>query len=321
MKTAVAVIIVAVMSFAEVEACYRCGHNPCRIAYPTVHERVFTTEKAVAVPTDNSFRVTYNLTFPAPAASGSTVYGYHQQPYVPLDPSLFINAASRYLELSQQTAQRGFSDFNQSASLVLQGQAGIAEVQARAQLLERATQLVAATAPGSSSSITLRASRDAGGKFSWDVQPGTPVGDVQSIMTRHCVSCHQPGGRKPTPDLRDLSILDPSWEPEILDRITTGDLGRRMPPGGSLASGEIAAIYRASSICGGGRTNGPPAAAVERNPYQDYGVPPPVIERERPVPVPVPVPVPRPGPTPKKPPPEPKPEPKPDPKIPPDKDP
>lgn len=196
--------------------CSRCGYygSACRYtAAPSYHQNY-------SYPyTDHRFQVTYNITAPLPAAAGSTLYQYQQYPY--LDPALYLNAASRYLELSQDTSRRGFESFSQTATLQLQGQAQIAELQAKTQLYEQLSKFAAPLAAGGS--ITLRASRDATGRLTLEQSgPLAATDRFSETLRTHCASCHKPGGRKPEPDLSDLANLDlGKWGAEIVYRVTT----------------------------------------------------------------------------------------------------
>lgn len=253
-------VLTLIIAAAEASACGRCGYSVCRIATSYVAPQPVT----YTYPTtnyDQRLQVNYTLTFPPPAVSGSTYYGYTPQAYSFLDPALFVNAASRYLETAQYASSQGFSQFNQSAALVLQHQAGVAEVQARTALLQEAARLVASTAPGSSTVFQLRATRDGGGRLTVEgvsdgtapplTAPGPIASNPAEIIRAKCVSCHGAGKQEGGLRLDDLAGLDRSFEVKILDRITTLDPAKRMPRGGTLTAAEISALFKASSLCGG----------------------------------------------------------------------
>lgn len=298
--------IVCVLFAQSAEACRFCGYSVCRISYPQVTQQFVTKEKVVPVETIG-FQANYTIHFPPPAVGGSTVYGYQQ--FLQLDPmqaySLWLNSAARYNESAQYAATKGNSEFNQTAALIIGGQASVAESHYTAQSIKELSTLVAQLKGSGAQRGVIAYERSSDGRFSVSNLPAGEL-SVAEIVNGKCVRCHGPTRAEKGLRLDDLPNLDKEYERKILHRITTADLNERMPPGGTLSPDEISAFYRASSICGGGRTNG--AASSAAQPYYPEPSPPAVIERERPVPVPVPVPVPRDRP--KKPPPEPKPEPK-----------
>jgi hypothetical protein len=227
-------------------ACGRCGFAVCRYQVHVVEK-----ERLVPVATDLSFHVSYTLHFPPPAAAGTTGFAYTPAQVSFLDPALFLNSASRYLETAQSAAQKGFGELNQSAALVLDGQRSVAEVQARAALLTEAAKLMASTAPSGGAPLPLRASRDADGRLRIEAAAlPQPSADLRTIITNKCVRCHGPAKAEAGLNLANLGILDPSYDAKILDRISTADPARRMPKGGTLTPDEIAVFFRASQIGG-----------------------------------------------------------------------
>lgn len=204
--------------------------------------------------------VVYNVAFPPQAISGSTQYGYGADQYKFLDPALFMNAASRYMETGQLAAQKGFSEFSAASASILSQQAGIAEIQARSALLQEAAKLVASTAVGTSSAVRIQASRDASGALHLDSQPLAPVaaGTVGEIFSRKCSSCHNATKKEGGLDLTNLAVLDRKYEREILRRIVTDDASLRMPKGGKLSTDEIMTIIQASTS---GSADVPPKAS------------------------------------------------------------
>lgn len=229
MRFLVAVALVVGLSSAAFP-CGRCGFQVCRYQYPA---KLHTAQPYNY--TDQRFQVTYNLSLPPPAASGSTIYQYQQQQYgYGLDPAQFMNASSRYLELSQDTARRGFEQFQQTAQLSLQGQAALAELQASRELYETLLKFKPLSGLASGQSLTIRASRGADGRIQLEHPEGTVAGggdEAVKLVSTACATCHQPGGRQPTPDLSDLSKLDLArWGADIVHRLTTSDPKEMMPP-------------------------------------------------------------------------------------------
>lgn len=206
--------------------------------------------------------VVYNVAFPPQVASGSTLYGYNADQYKFLDPALFMNAATRYMETGQLAAQKGFSEFASASSSILSQQAGIAELHARSALLQEAAKLVAATASGSSTAVRIQASRDVSGALHLESQPLAPVsaGTVAEIFSRKCSSCHNATKKNGGLDLSNLATLDRKHEREILKRIVTDDPELRMPKGSKLTTDEIMTIIQASTS-GAAELPRPPAAA------------------------------------------------------------
>lgn len=237
-------------------ACGRCGFAVCRYQAASHgaahHTQAVEKERLVPVATDHSFHVSFTLHFPPPTATGATGFAYVPAQMSFLDPALFLNSASRYLETAQGAAQKGFSEFHQSAALVLEGQRSVAEVQARAALLAEAAKLLANTAPSGSVPLPLRASRDAESRLRIETGPLPQAAiDVRTIIANKCVRCHGAAKAEGGLNLANFDVLDRASErAKILDRITTADPVRRMPKGGTLTADEIAAFFRASQIGG-----------------------------------------------------------------------
>src|SRR5438093_9542567 len=85
-----------------------CAHHAQAQCYGYRQHSYATPSYVYQYPyTDNSFNVTYRISFPAPAATGSTIYS-NTQPYglSQLDPlevlKLKVNAGQRGMELGAQ---------------------------------------------------------------------------------------------------------------------------------------------------------------------------------------------------------------------------
>lgn len=230
--------------------CGRCGYAVCRYSYSPA----YYTAAPYVPPTYNSYdtglRVTYNISYPYPAVAGATGFGYNAPQYNFLDAALVMNAGSRYLELAQQNAGNGFQQFQQTASLILQGQQGIAETNARTALLESTARLIASTAPTGAGAVSWRVTRDADGRVHFEQDgaggPGAATAtarsgplNLASIITGRCATCHSASRREGGLDLSDPGKIDRDTALNMLDRITTRDPARRMPKGSSLPPEEI----------------------------------------------------------------------------------
>lgn len=230
------IAICLVMAIADAAAaCGRCGYSVCRFQYPVKYH----TSQPYNY-TDQRLQVTYNISAPVPAAAGSTIYQYQQQygGYAQLDPAAWLNASTRHLEQAQITAQKGFSEFNQSAAIQFAAQAGLAELQLSNELYNTLLKFKQPLLEGQS--VTIRAHRGADGRMSLEHVPAPPgaTGDASGflgLMRKACADCHRPGGRKPEPDLSDLTSLDLGrWGADIIYRVNTSNAAEAMPPPGGV---------------------------------------------------------------------------------------
>jgi hypothetical protein len=233
------IVFSLMLSAAETAwACGRCGFTVCRFQPATTHHSPLTPHHLPLTThhTDQSFHVSYTLHFPPPALAGTTGFAYGPPQFSVLDPALFLNAASRYMDTAQAAAQKGFTEFNQSAALVIDGQRSLAELQARAALLAEANKLLG-SAPPAANLESLRINRAA----------AQPSAEVRTIIADKCLRCHGAGKADGGLNLSAANLSDRALEAKILDRITTADPSRRMPKGGTLTVDEITAFFRATS--------------------------------------------------------------------------
>lgn len=261
----VAAAVLVALACNNAHACSRCGYAVCRHQYAAVYHTAAPYVAPVVTPSydyvDHRFQVTYNITFPPPAASGATAYAYTPPTLSLLDPALYLNSASRYLEFSQQTSQSAFQQFNQTSQVILQTQQGIEELRTRERLLERAAQLVAATqasgsatqASGSRLQATAEVERPPAGApmlkpEAWSPKPAS----VDAIVAAKCVRCHGPDRQNGGLRLDNLAGLDRRFESKIIAKILADDPAERMPPPGAekLSIAEKLTFLRASGICG-----------------------------------------------------------------------
>jgi mono/diheme cytochrome c family protein len=230
---------------------------------------------------DNRFQVTYNVTLPPPAVTGSTIYGniatYGTAPYgfSLLDPleayRLRINAGQRGMELGAQLVQ--------SADVVIAQAAAAQESQLKLRLLEELDRFVNGASAAGGAALQLRASRDAQGRLQVETAPsanstvasapsaGSPLLDVQAITKAKCVACHGSGKKEKGLDLSDVLALDPKYEEVILKRILPDDPKDQMPPPGSglrLSFDEKMAFVKTSHVCRGKPAEAAPAQPAKR---------------------------------------------------------
>lgn len=340
-RTFLSAIVGLTMFFAsggKAHACRRCGYSVCRYQYATQYHTTTPYNYTYNYP-DNSFRVTYNINFPQYPTPGSTIFEqsrYQSQIYqnqaAILQPEQFINAASRHLELSHSTLQQGFSDFNQTASLLFQGQQNVLELQTRADIArEIMREFPRLPQPGQTAQYTI--SRSASGKITVDPprtngqangqygNGGNAFADrMAATIQQACIRCHSPGGERSETDLRDLSKLTREQYESILFRVLTDDPEKIMPPPRTnivLAAEQKVDFTKLCLSALSSATKSPPAKLPVP---ASNDVPPPIPQQplpQQPPQLPLPSPPPR-DPKPKEPKEEPKDKPKDEPKDDPD---
>jgi hypothetical protein len=227
-------------------ACRFCGsYTNCRYYAPAVVKSTPVNNTSY----DQRFQVTYNLSLPAPAQAGSTLFQYSQQAFPYVQPELYFNAAARYQEQAAANAAEGYRNFTQAASLVFAQQAEIANTHAKTAFVEAVAKATAPLPVGGSLNFSLTATRGADGRIQIQQNGAAPSAQVElnpaAIVKAKCVRCHQRGAEAAYFDLTDLSKLTPDMGRAILDRITTSDPRARMPKGGSLSPAEIYVMHEA----------------------------------------------------------------------------
>ena len=214
----VAFILVAIVA-ADASACTRCGLFGRRCRFFSGHvDAVAVTPYVAATP--QTLVIQNNLNAPNGAAAflapqGQSVYGLAQaaQPYY-LDPSAVLRQAAELTKGAQQLAQQGLTGYNQTASLALTLQASQPAIQAAALTVPQQLNT------GRSVSQTIKLTQNASGQ--WTVEAGSsenqgggeggaptqpavppsPLSDPQpeapgaipsggqSLVAKHCASCH-----------------------------------------------------------------------------------------------------------------------------------
>lgn len=225
-------------------ACGRCGYRACRY-------RQQYSQPVAPVITDRSFNVTYSITLPQPAVGGSTGFVYTAPQYNLLDPSLWLNSATRYQELSQQLASQGNREMTRTATLIIQGQQNIAEIQARAELLKLTQQILQSTKPARPFQIVTTV--DERGEVKINQRTIVPGGlAVNQIIAKSCLPCHSAGKKKGGLDLTNVGNLPQGKEKTILSRILYDRPGKpRMPLGSDPLPLEhiLTFVRESSSFC------------------------------------------------------------------------
>lgn len=233
--------------------------------------------------TDNSvtYQYTYNISYGQfPADQGSTVYGYPSSLFESADVYGNIDLGAQLDGMNRLAGQLGsdatsvVNGFKDTVDRLGANQARIAEIRANkdaivATLLANSEQTRAnaelAKALRASDSLHYERRENitrGDGQTRVNPDPANPnpvpapapsaqLQAVQAIVDKSCASCHNPGSKKGGLDLSDLRAVTNPQAKKIVDRITTAESSRRMPPRQEghepvlLTPDEIATIIKA----------------------------------------------------------------------------
>lgn len=201
------------------------------------------------------------------APQGSTVFGYNEiaDVYGNVDLGGLYQSAIRLAEASQRSgdnatngAMQLVDQFGDRAQGLLSQQLAIAEINAKTTGVTNAARALgdAIKAEG-----RIRVEKKVEGPAP-PVPGGSPILDEPSakaanaddtfnkltaLVQTKCVSCH--GGKTTEAGLSlvDLGKIDDDTVKKILERITTGNVEKRMPPGKPLAPAEIGLFFKAAN--------------------------------------------------------------------------
>ena len=214
---ACSLILVAVVA-ADASACTRCGLFGRRCRFFSGHVDAIAVAPYVAA-TPQNLVIQNNYNAPNGAAAflapqGQSVYGLAQaaQPYY-LDPSAVLRQAAELTKGAQQLAQQGLTGYNQTASLALTLQASQPAIQAaaltaqpQAIATQPQSQTIRLTQVNGAWTVDLSGSgNQGGGESGAPTQPAVPPSPLsdpqpeapgaipsggQSLVAKHCASCH-----------------------------------------------------------------------------------------------------------------------------------
>ncbi len=205
------------------------------------------------------------------AAQGTTVYGYSTvaEAYGNVDLGLLYNQAARLTDQAQQLAGQAAADFQTLVQTEGQNRAEVAKIVAQGQAARDA--LHAAKGPAGVAqaqqfrAFTFQVIQDGAGAMKVEpvMQPGsTPdfslggsspqkakaVANISDTLKARCVSCH--GSQKQSGGLNFEQPITDAQQLSVLERITTKDVARRMPPKGELSVTELNAFFQAMGTSG-----------------------------------------------------------------------
>lgn len=200
-------------------------------------------------------------------AQGTTVYGYSSvaEAYGNVDLGLLYNQAARLTDQAQQLAGQAGADFQSLVQAEGQNRAEVAKIVAQGQAAREAL-LAAKGAEGLTQAqqfraFSFRVTQDAGGSMRVEpiqAQPGQnpdfnltapqglkAAGSISDVLRNRCVSCH--GSAQNKGGLNFEGTINDAQQASVLERITTNDAARRMPPPakGNLSVAELNAFFQA----------------------------------------------------------------------------
>ncbi len=205
------------------------------------------------------------------AGQGTTVYGYSSvaEAYGNVDLGLLYNQAARLTDQAQQLAGQAATDFQTLVQAEGQNRAEVAKIIAQGQSAREA--LLAAKGPAGVTqaqqfrAFTFRVTQESGGSmkveqvqapggtgpdFNLTGGGGPPQGlkgstNISEVLKNRCVSCH--GNTKTSGGLNFEGQITDAQQVSVLDRITTKDAAKVMPPPnkGSLSVAEFNAFFQA----------------------------------------------------------------------------
>jgi cytochrome c553 len=187
------------------------------------------------------------------AAQGTTVYGYSNvaEAYGQVDMGLLYNQAARLTDQAQQLAGQAATDFHSLVQAEGQNRADVAKIIAQGQAAREA--LSAAKGDPSApiqNNYNFRSETKESVREDPDFDLGKPSLkqksrslDVSGVLQARCVSCH--GNTKTSAGLNFLKPITDEQQEAVLERITTADTARRMPPNKKLSVGEFSALFDA----------------------------------------------------------------------------
>lgn len=216
--------LAVLLAAAHAQACGRCGYSVCRYKAPVYTTPSYTYQYPYY---DQRLIVQNTINFPAPTATGNTIY----QSVPPFD----FNEAVRLQSNNNARLIEGVVEGNRTLVQFSQQATDYHAQELKAQNLALVERIV--NGLPASSQVTLSVRRDAHGKLLVDppAAAASPVGAYAdravAMAATKCAGCHQPGGKQPTPDLRDLSLID---DPDVWDKmnfkVLTEDPSKIMPP-------------------------------------------------------------------------------------------
>lgn len=201
-------------------AAAQCGYRHATYAVPYVAPTYTYTYPYH----DNSFNVTYHLTFPPPTVAGSTVYGN-----VPGGLSLFDAGEAYKLKVAagQRLAEQGAA-LVQSADVILQQSVQSNGSEQKLRALESLERILNSKTEAYSAIQTTRVGP---GQLVANAAAGAGHdGSPQGIVTAKCTRCHGNGRTEKGLDLRNLTTLPEGKAGLVLERILSDDPSVRMPP-------------------------------------------------------------------------------------------
>lgn len=195
------------------------------------------------------------------AQQGNTVYGYSSfaTPYGNVDMTLAMKQAKDLVANAQQLAGSGHSQYMQYLEEMADGQARVAEIMAKTELLKAANPL-----PGGERiqrSFIFQATTDENGQMK--VQRIQNAQALKSnahlkVFQDKCISCHNPQKSEGNVDLTQFNTFSEDQQRRVVEVITDGDASKRMPlkangsggygPGEPLTLEEVARIIKGTDL-------------------------------------------------------------------------
>lgn len=198
------------------------------------------------------------------AAQGSTHYGYapaqftQADVYGNVDLGALYNISGRLAENANQYGAKATSGFMSlvdqfsSRAASLQDRAiAVKEIEAKTSGITQVSQAIAASIRAEARASIIHAQAGNGqppepdGPMRDAIQNGT-LSNIADVIAYRCATCHRPGGKMEAFDLTDLSSVSEVEAGKILDRTTTSDPAKRMPPDKPLSLQELRIVLAAA---------------------------------------------------------------------------
>ena len=216
-------LLMAATSFGG--GCYPQPRHYYRPAYYKAYPQVQVVPTVIAVPVP----VPYHANI---AEQGKTLYSLGSYISKPLDLTLAVSQLNRSLENSMKVSD-GIATGVQAIIETEGGrQARVAEYDAKARLLKAAEP----TGHGETTRVQVQAEVGA-------TAPAEST-DIATVLQTHCLRCHSGAEPKGQLNLSKYVAFPAEKKRLVLERITTSDAEKRMPPEGSLAVEEIRAFFQ-----------------------------------------------------------------------------
>jgi hypothetical protein len=221
-----------------------------QIVQPQVTQKTETQTTVVNNLVGIPVPVTYNQPI---QAQGTTLYGYSSvaDAYGQVDMGLLYNQAARLTDQAQQLAGQASSDFATLVQAEGQNRSEVARILAQGQSARQALEAAAGPTPqgiqqrtfafqvtqNSDGQLSIQKMQDGEKAFQLsEAQSGDVSTSVSDLLKKSCVACHSNGNTQGGLNL-EAAISD-AQQAAILNRVTTDDLGLRMPRNADGTAGQ-----------------------------------------------------------------------------------